>query len=505
MFGLILAAALDTSRLASHVEAIVRRPAYSHSSFGLAVYDLDKRRTLYTHDGQRYFLAASTTKLLTEGTTLSVLGQNYRFRTDVYRTGPIDAKGTLHGDVVLLASGDPNLSGRIQRDGTLAFENEDHSYDGGPDTKAVPGDPLLVLRDFAQQIATDGIRSIDGRVIVDDSLYTGGFPESGTGATVSPIMVNDNIIDVTVTPGANVGDPVKISVSPQTPYTKFVVAATTSAKGSDRGITIADGDSDVAGVETVTVKGTLPQASPPILYDYDVPSPRRFAEMALTDELQKAGVQIDQTDVDQRSDHGQLAKFYTSANVIASHLSPPLSQDVKVTLKVSDNLHADTMPYLWAHGNLRDGFALERKFLEAGGLDPSSIIQNDGLGGDAFIQPEFMVRYLAYLHTQPFFNTIYPALPVLGVDGTLYNIQTHSPASGKVHAKTGTWGTGDMLNRRGMITAKGLAGYMTTASGRHIAFCFYINNLAVPHGKDAAQTAGQILGELATATYLYTP
>jgi D-alanyl-D-alanine carboxypeptidase/D-alanyl-D-alanine-endopeptidase (penicillin-binding protein 4) len=423
----------------------------------------------------------------------------------VYRTGSIDRNGTLHGDIVLLASGDPNLSGRIQRDGTLAFENEDHSYDGGPDTKAVPGDPLLVLRDFAQQISTDGIRRVDGRVIVDDSLYPSGFAESGTGATVSPIMVNDNIIDVTVTPGANVGDPVTISVSPQTPYTKFVVAATTGAKGSDRAITLADNDADVAGVETVTVKGTLPQASPPILYAYDVPSPRRFAEVALTDELQKVGVKIDQTDVDQRPDHAQLAQFYTGANVIASHLSPPLSQDIKVTLKVSDNLHADTMPYLWAHGNLRDGFALERKFLEAGHLDPASIIQNDGLGGDAFIQPDFMVRYLAYLRTQPFFNTIYTSLPVLGVDGTLYNIQLHTPAAGKVHAKTGTWGTGDLLNHRGMITAKGLAGYMTTKSGRHIAFCFYINNLAVPHGKDAGYVAGQILGELATATYEDTP
>jgi D-alanyl-D-alanine carboxypeptidase/D-alanyl-D-alanine-endopeptidase (penicillin-binding protein 4) len=505
MHLLILAAALSTARLASHVEAIVRRPAYEHSSFGLAVYDLDKHRTLYAHDGGRYFLAASTTKLLTEGTTLSLLGPNYRFRTDVYRTGTIDASGTLHGDVVLLASGDPNLSARIQRDGTLAFENEDHSYDGGPDTKAVPGDPLMVLRDFAQQVATDGIRRIDGRVIVDDSLYAGGFPESGTGATVSPIMVNDNIVDVTVTPGLNVGDPVKISVSPQTPYAKFAVAATTGAKGSDRAITIADGDADVAGVETVTVKGSLPQGSPPILYAYDVPSPRRFAEMALTDELQKVGVKIDQTDVDQRPDHTQFSQFYKSANIIASHISPPLSQDVKVTLKVSDNLHADTMPYLWAHGSLRDGFALERKFLEAGGLDPASIIQNDGLGGDAFIQPDFMVRYLAYLHKQPFFDTLYASLPVLGVDGTLFNIQTHSPAAGKVHAKTGTWGTGDMLNRRGMITAKGLAGYMTTASGRHVAFCFYINNLAVPHGKDAGRVAGEILGELATATYLYAP
>ena len=64
----------------------------------------------------------------------------------MYREGAIDATGTLHGDLVLAASGDANLSQRIQPDGTMAFENEDHSYDGGRDTKAVPGDPRSATR-----------------------------------------------------------------------------------------------------------------------------------------------------------------------------------------------------------------------------------------------------------------------------------------------------------------------------------------------------------------------
>jgi len=280
--------------------------------------------------------------------------------------------------------------------------------------------------------------------------------------------------------------------------------STTGAKGSDRSISIVDGDSNAAGVETVTISGSLPQGSPPILYAYDVPSPRRFAEMALTDDLQRQGIDIERSAVDQRADHAKLAPSYTDENMVASHISAPLAEDVKVTLKVSDNLHADTMPYLWARGDLRQAFALERQFLSRGGLNSDDIVQNDGLGGDAFIQPEFMVRYLAYLHRQPFFQTLYASLPVMGVDGTLYNIETHSAAAGKVFAKTGTWGAGDALNHRSMITAKGLAGYMTTRSGRHIAFCFYINNLAVPHGKDA-RVAGEVLGQLATATYLYTP
>jgi D-alanyl-D-alanine carboxypeptidase/D-alanyl-D-alanine-endopeptidase (penicillin-binding protein 4) len=484
--------------LAGHLEHIVN--SYPHTQFGIAIYDLDRRKMEYGYNEKVFFVAASTTKLLTEGTTLALLGPDYRFRTNVYRTGPIDASGTLQGDVVLLASGDPNLSGRIQPDGALAFENEDHSYDGTPDTKAVPGNPLAVIDDLASQIAARGIKRISGQVIVDDALFPGGFPESGTGVVVSPIVVNDNIVDVTVTPGTRPSDPVTIAVSPQTPYATFINNAKTGPAHGDRTISVPDGVANAAGLRMVTITGSLPVGSPPILYAYDVPSPRRFAEMALTAALQTAGVAIDQS----AGETPANAASEVDANVIATHLSPPLSQDVKVTLKVSDNLHASMMPYLWSPKHtLRSGFDLERAFLQRAGLDTGQIVQNDGLGGNAFIQPQFMVKYLAYLRTEPFFQVLYNALPVLGVDGTLFNIANNSPARGKVHAKTGTWGAGDALNQRAVVTGKGLAGYMTTASGRHVAFCFYLNNLAVPHGQDSSRVSGQINGELATATYLY--
>jgi D-alanyl-D-alanine carboxypeptidase/D-alanyl-D-alanine-endopeptidase (penicillin-binding protein 4) len=144
---------------------------------------------------------------------------------------------------------------------------------------------------------------------------------------------------------------------------------------------------------------------------------------------------------------------------------------------------------------------MEKAFLRGGGLDPQDFIQNDGLGTNAFYQPAVMVRYLEFLRAQPFFADFYDGLPILGVDGTLFNIQNGTPGAGKVHAKTGTWGAGDRLNDRSVITSKGLAGYMTTAGGRHLAFALYLNNLPVEHGKDAARTAGQVLGELANAAY----
>ena len=76
---------------------------------------------------------------------------------------------------MLVASGDPDLSGRLQPDGTLAFADEDHSY-GGFDSKLVAGDPVAPLNDLAQQIAAAGICRIDGQILIDASLYPEGDP-----------------------------------------------------------------------------------------------------------------------------------------------------------------------------------------------------------------------------------------------------------------------------------------------------------------------------------------
>ena len=130
-----------------------------------------------------------------------------------------------------MASGDLDFSNRIQPDDTLIFEDEDHSY-GGPDSKGLPGDPLAVIRDFAKQIAAKGIKRIKGRVLVDASLFPEGYRELGTGVVVSPIVVNDNVIDVIISPGATENSPVQLKIAPQTAYVTIINQATTGKAGS---------------------------------------------------------------------------------------------------------------------------------------------------------------------------------------------------------------------------------------------------------------------------------
>ncbi|GAC1390339.1 MAG: D-alanyl-D-alanine carboxypeptidase/D-alanyl-D-alanine-endopeptidase [Vulcanimicrobiaceae bacterium] len=478
----------------------------ARASFGIEIYDLDHGTVLYEHNAHKLFKAASTTKLVTEGTTLALLGPDFRFHTPVYRTGPLSADGTVAGNLVLVASGDPNLSNRVQPDGTLSFQNEDHSYDGSPDTKAVAGDPLAVLRDLAKQIAAAGVHRVSGSVMVDTSLFPEGEFEGGTGVAISPVVVNDNVIDVTVTPGAHMGDPVTVSVSPQTAYATFTNAAKTGTVQSERAITFSTDVADAKGNHAVTLTGTLPAGSPSILYAYDVPSPHVFAQVALTQALQEAGIQVDGAPF-------PATTRYAAESKIAEHISPPLSEDVRITLKVSDNLHASMQPIFWgallAHAKAdyaKQGFALENAFLKNARLDLTGAAQSDGLGDAASFAPDFMVNYLRFMRRQPYFAAFERGLPVMGVDGTLFNIQNGTPGAGHVHAKTGTWSQSDLLNGGTNVTAKGLAGYITTATGRHLAFCFYINNLFVKHGVDPAgegHVAGQILGEIANAAYLF--
>jgi D-alanyl-D-alanine carboxypeptidase/D-alanyl-D-alanine-endopeptidase (penicillin-binding protein 4) len=196
---------------------------------------------------------------------------------------------------------------------------------------------------------------------------------------------------------------------------------------------------------------------------------------------------------------------------VAEHVSESLSEEIKVTLKVSQDLHAGMGPYLLGTLVAKDmknplaaGFRVEREFLQSANLDLSGASQGDGAGGDwaDLFSPDFMIHYLIYWTTRPDYQIFLRALPVLGKNGTLATIQKDSAGAGHVFAKTGTFVSEDKLNGKGMLNAKGLAGYVTTKSGERLAFVAYINHVALPDDPDAAQrVAGQALGEIAAAAY----
>ena len=493
--------------LDAKISAIVNRPQFQRAMFGIEVYSLSDNRVLYTLNADKLFVPGSVTKLITEGTTMQMLGSDYRFHTSVYRTGPISKEGVLRGDLVLVASGDPNLSNRVTSPQTLAFENADHAYGHIMEAKLVPGDPLQVIRNLVKQVAEKGVKKIEGRILVDVSLFPEGTKEGGSGVVISPVSVNDNVIDVIVTPGKSPGDPASLQASPVTKYATFQSEVKTGAQDISAEIGFVP-TRNLDGTFTVKVLGTVAAGQAPRPFPFAVPQPSRFAEVVLAEAVQQAGVEFIEKSSSETPDWKALAASYKAENQLAEHISPPLKEEVKVTLKVSQNLHAAMMPYLLGavlgkeHDDaLEAGFKQERMFLEQMNLDLSAAAQSDGAGGSAYFTPDFMIKFLKFMAKQKDFRYFHDALPILGRDGTLWDTQRNSPAAGRLHAKTGTHVAGDLLNEQYMVNGKGLAGYLETKAGKQIIVAIFANH--VPAGADikGVLRVGEALGEIAAAVY----
>jgi D-alanyl-D-alanine carboxypeptidase/D-alanyl-D-alanine-endopeptidase (penicillin-binding protein 4) len=504
------AGAQAPASVAEVVRQIAANPELAHGRLGVEFYSLDKGQALYSRDGDKFFTPGSTTKLVTEGAALALLGPDYRFHTRVYRTGPIKA-GVLNGNIVIVASGDPNLSGRVGPDGKLGFVDEDHDYGGMP----LPGDPVMPITKLAQRIAAMGVRRITGTVLIDVSLFAEGDHEGGSGMAISPIVVNDNTIDVLITPGSG-NQPPTVRSAPEVSHVRFVNKLSTGAAGTDPAVdqvavTLPD------GTREVTLRGSVPSGHAVINSPYAVDSPSSFAADVLITQLRKAGVTVGPAAPGGHADSGAFKASYRPDMLVSDIVSPPLSEDVRITLKVSQNLHAATMPYLI--GSLlgkatinadRRGLAMIHDWLEKAQLDLSGAVQADGAGASADFTPDFMVHYLAYMAKQPFFPAFQAGLPVLGKDGTLADVSRDSKAAGHVFAKTGTFISADFLNDGIFVDGKGLAGYTTSPSGERLAFALYLNKVPVRARADdggsamnrMARVVADPLGAIAAAANL---
>jgi len=507
--------------LEARIQEIMQRPEYRNARWGMKFYSPDKKEAIYSINSDQLFQPASAVKVFVAGTAFSALGPDYRFHSPLYRTGPV-VDGVLKGDLVLVASGDLLLGGRVQPDGTLALPEPDHTYDMHPDAVLVPGDPLRSIREIAGQVAARGIKRIDGRVLVDVSLFREGKGEAGgTGKlTVSPVMINDNLVDVIVTPGSREGEPGGLRVSPETAYVKVVnQTKTTVASEVPAGVMpqmgpgalrFVDDVTNQDGTHTVTLTGNIPLRSRTVLRAYRVPEPARFAETVLAEALREKGISA-KIDLLANPDFQALTAFYTPEHRVAEHISLPLSEQVKVMLKVSSNPHTVHFPYLVGAIAGRDkenakktGNEIQSKLFEKAGLNLSAGHSEDDFGER--YSAESFIRFLTYISQQPYFPKYRAALPTLGRDGSLARVQASSPAAGHVYAKTGTGmsmrlmaGNSDPA-KRAMQVVKALAGFIELPNGRFNVFAVFLE-FENQSGFQGVEQLNEVMGEITSVVY----
>lgn len=489
------------------IDALLARPAAAQAHWGISVTTLDGR-VLYAKNDAQLFAPASNAKLCTTSAALALLGPQATTTTRVLAQGTIDAAGRLQGDLVLEGNGDASISGRVYPY-NLHTERTDR--------------PLAGLEALADQVVLRGVRSISGNVVGDDTA----FPQErygadwawddlewDYGAPATALTINDNIVFLHVHPGASAGTPVTVRWTPDVPYygTENVARTSTAGEGPSLGVDRAPGS------KTVRLYGAVPAGSKGVDMGLAIEDPAMFAATAFRQMLLARGVQVSGNAVarhrwptDTRSYAAEvrtpvalpqqppgpmalLPAHMETGTVLAARTSVPLIEDITVTNKVSQNLHAELMLRLLGEqygtdASIVQGARVVRQFLLNAGVAPEDIFFYDGSGMSEqdVITPRALTQLLRYIATRPWGGAFFRTLPVGGEDGTLADRFVRPPLRGHVVAKTGTLGE-----------VNALSGLVTAHSGRRLVFSVLCN----AHRTDVegtTQTIDAIVAAIAAA------
>lgn len=134
--------------LADAVDIFRNGKGMDASSSALLVIDLSTGQELASYNAGKALIPASIMKCVTVATLLDKMDVDDRFKTVVYRTGPV-SDGVLEGNIVVVGSGDPSLNSRYMKDG---------------------GD---ICVEIAEALTREGVKNIKGRIVVDENIWEG--------------------------------------------------------------------------------------------------------------------------------------------------------------------------------------------------------------------------------------------------------------------------------------------------------------------------------------------
>lgn len=400
------------------------------------------------YHSQQMALPASTQKVLTALAALLQLGPDYRFTTTLESQGNI-TDGVLRGNLIARFSGDPT------------FKRQS-------------------LRNMVAVLKKQGVREIGGDVLVDTSVFAShdkapGWPWNDLtqcfSAPPAAAIVDRNCFSVSLYSAPNPGEMAFIRVASFYPVNMFSQVRTLAKGSADA--QYCELDVVPGELNRFTLTGCMTQRSEPLPLAFAIQDGASYAGAILKDELTQAGIQI-----------GGHLKRQTipglNGTVIAQTQSAPLHELLKIMLKKSDNMIADTVFRTIGHerfgvpGTWRAGADAVRQVLrQKAGVDLGNniVVDGSGLSRHNLLTPATMMQALQYIAQHDSELNFIAMLPLSGYDGTLrYRGGLHEAGvDGKVSAKTGA-----------LQGVYNLAGFITTASGQRYAFVQFLSGYAVP-------------------------
>jgi PBP4 family serine-type D-alanyl-D-alanine carboxypeptidase len=506
----------DASALPAEIREIMEQPRYDDATWSLLVTDVGTGETFYSLNAEQMSFTGSTRKLFSVGLALTSLGADHRIETPVYRLGEVGADGALAGDLALVGATDLVFGGRRIDDDTVEITTFDHNDANNLRTAILsPQDPLAALDELASQVKAAGITKIDGNVVVDDRLFEPYRVPNGK-LLITPVLLNENMVDVTVTPGTP-GSPATIEYRPETEAFSVEGTVTTGAAGSASTVELSDGGLieclGTAGCAG-TVSGEIPvdytaplSGEPTFVRTFRVEDPNVFMRTAFIEALTRNGVTVTAPAVAANPSDLLPTAPYAAGTKIAAHQSAPYGQTARLILKVSLNLGANLALSLVGleHGERTvDGaLAAERTMLvDEFGIDGAQFdFPTNGSGTpDSRAAPQALVDLLVAMQKTDDADLFREALPILGVDGSLATTGRDLPAKGHVFAKTGTSVLPAEDGENFELKAQNFAGYIETKSGRTVAFALLVNDAGITSINDLEKNLTAVITDEARIT-----
>ena len=420
-------------------------PAFRHAQLGYAIKKISNSKEVIGLNQKVKMIPASSLKLITTLSAVKLLGKDYTYKTKLYHTGTLNYDGTLEGDILIVASGDPTLA--------------------SPAFKGVKSLPQLI-DEITNKIRKAGINCIEGSIKVDNSIFEHEGPEDGWqfndianyyGAGAWSFNIHENLFSICFDTNDKIGKVANVvSTDPQMEDLIF-----------DNKVRIAGsytGDNayvygSVHGAKR-EIRGTVPQTKGSFRIKAALPNPSAFFCRLLHDNLLNNDISI----------HNELISS-VSKKLISDIPSPPLERIAYMCNKESNNLYAESLLKTVAvnnnlTGNAKNGIKQIIKLLESYKIDKNQIDIKDGSGlsRSNYISPESMASFLSAISKDLGSQFIRKLISQPGEKGTLQNIMKGKSNMNKFWIKTGSMGN-----------IQTYSGYMEGKSGELYSFCLMCN------------------------------
>jgi len=448
--------------LAAGLQTLLRSDALHPEDTGMAVLLLPEGRAIFEKSADRPLRPASTLKVLTSAAALALLKPEFVYETRLYADAPIDASGSLAGNLYVQGSGAPDLVGEAW---------------------------WLMAR----RLAALGLKRVEGDLVADESYFDAvrrppGWPppvaDSWYNAPVGALSCNFNVVTVRVEPSPLAGARPDLTLEPIASYFQVLNRATTGSQPTS--IDVARGYSD--GRNTLVVSGAIRKGGGAMTVHRSVEEPALYALHALREIARSEGIEIQGA--------LRIGAVPDGAHELHRHESKPLASLVRDMNKNSNNFMAEALvktlgaQFLGTPGTTSNGLEMIRNYLSSLGLDPDPAVLADGSGlsDQDRVPARLLAEVLARAHRDfEIGPELAASLPVGGADGTLEERFGGEASKRRVRAKTGR-----------IAGALSLAGYVANRDDQILAFVILANR---PRGSiDAVHRAmDRLVDEMAAS------